>query len=312
MVGDVEGRLVCDLGGTNIRIALARGTSLSHRWSTPITAHSSFEAALASYLSKMQPGAISEIAIGAAGPIDGKSVQLTNAPWIFETSNISAALGGIDVLCFNDLQPVARSIAALKGDELETLSSGAPGSTAQLAVNVGTGFGAAVLHRNGDELHAAATEAGHMALPAIIASKTPQPNKPDLTIEDLLSGNGVEQLYRHLSSVSHVSMHAQSADTITCPADIFAAVENDAVARQTADAFGFALGVALRDLILAHAAWGGVYLYGSVIKGWIETGQTETLIDGLSAIDAMDDRVSKVPVHRIVRDDAALLGLALM
>lgn len=312
MAREGEGRLVCDLGGTNIRIALARGTALSHHWSAPLTAYSSFESALTSYLGKMQPGAIAEVAIGAAGPVDGKRIRLTNAPWVFDVSNISAALGGIDILCFNDLQPVARAIAALDADALDTLRPGTPASAVQLAVNVGTGFGAAALHRDGDDLHVAATEAGHMALPRIITDRNPELARLGSTVEDLLSGQGVALLYRQLSSTSHVSMHAQTTQSITCPADIFAVAGTDAVARKTAEIFGFALGVALRDLILAHAAWGGVYLYGSVIRGWIETGQTETLIDGLSAIDAMSDRLDKVPVHRITRDDAALLGLALL
>jgi glucokinase len=308
------GRLVCDLGGTNMRIALAhhtaQGTTLLNRWSTSLSAFASFDVALEAYLDEMRPDAALDIAIGAAGPISGNRVKLTNADWILQASKISPLLWGGNVLFFNDLQPVARSIPALDAGDVETLRHGDDASgAARLAVNVGTGFGAAALHKANDQWHAVATEAGHTALPAILARDVPEITSIGDTLEDLMSGQGVMAIYRHLSGGDHPSARATD---FSSAADLFDAAADDPIAMRTVDLFGYALGLALRDLILAHAAWGGVYLFGSVIKGWRQTGRTDPLEDGLCAIDAMGPRIARVPIHRITNEDAALLGLALL
>lgn len=315
MAQDLHARLVCDLGGTNVRVALAHsgpnGVTLLNPWSTPLTAYGAFEDALKTYLDDMRPSGRLDIAIGAAGPVSENRVKLTNADWILKASNISPLLSGGDVLFFNDLQPVARSIPALDPADMETIRAGDAGDMLGtcLAVNVGTGFGASALHRWRGDFQATATEVGHMALPAQLIGDVPELSGLGETLEDLMSGNGVVATYRHLAGADHPSARPQN---MSSAADVFTAALEDPIAGRSADLFGYALGLALRDLILAHAAWDGVFLFGSVIRGWSETGRTSGLLDGLSAIDAMGNRVSGVPIHRIKNEDAALLGLALL
>jgi glucokinase len=307
-------RLVCDLGGTNVRFACADGAELSGRWSAPLAGYSGFGNALAEALAQIDRGMPDSVAVGAAGPVDGQTIRLTNAPWVLEASHVSRACGDAKVLFFNDLQPVARAIPALEATELETLRDGSPASgAARLAINVGTGFGAAVLHETLQEFLSCPTEAGHMAIPAALFQNMPEAigrkaNGIAETVEDFLSGAGVVSLYTFLAGSDHpLSRH----DVATSAATVFASAQEDPISSRICESFGYGLGLAVRDLILAHAAWGGVYLFGSVINGWVGTGRLESFHHGLSALGAMEDRITRVPVHRIARDDAALLGLAL-
>ena len=87
-------RLVADVGGTNVRIGLADETgSMTSRLTYRGEEFASFADVLATYLKMV--GDIkhcSACAIGAAGPVDGDRVRLTNTPWALERSEISAQL----------------------------------------------------------------------------------------------------------------------------------------------------------------------------------------------------------------------------
>jgi glucokinase len=99
-------------------------------------------------------------------------------------------------LFFNDLQPVARAIPALALTDFTTLRAGASVTgAARLAINVGTGFGAAVLqqtapHECGGGFLSFPTEAGHMTLPHALALDAPEVKGLGATLEDILSGSG--------------------------------------------------------------------------------------------------------------------------
>jgi glucokinase len=314
-------RLVCDLGGTNVRFARADGSELSHHWSAPLADHSGFEEALGVALDRMSAGSPDSIAIGAAGPVDGDTISLTNASWVLEAGPISRACGGADVLFFNDLQPVARAIPALALTDFTTLRAGASVTgAARLAINVGTGFGAAVLqqtapHECGGGFLSFPTEAGHMTLPHALALDAPEVKGLGATLEDILSGSGVLSLYHHLAGSDHPSAQGQ---TPSSAAQVFDSATTDPISARSCDLFGYGLGLAVRDLILAHAAWGGVFLFGSVVHGWVEAGRLASFQQGLCASGALgapgviEERIARVPVHNITRDDAALLGLALL
>ena len=88
-------------------------------------------------------------AIAAAGPVDGNAVKLTNNAWIVDGAKISALMNGVPVAVVNDLEAVAAALPHLTPDDLTTLGAIAPvrpERRTMIAVNVGTGFGAAARH----------------------------------------------------------------------------------------------------------------------------------------------------------------------
>ncbi|MEO0792266.1 MAG: ROK family protein [Pseudomonadota bacterium] len=307
--------VVSDLGGTNVRFATvaADGRTLTHVTSHPLTSFADFSSALTAYASGHlgDPTAVARIAIGAAGPVSNNRVQLTNAPWTIDAADLKSELG-CRARLVNDLQAVASAIPHLTTDTLESWR-GEPGSgdiaTTAIALNVGTGFGASALHTftvgNVPTSHAAATEAGHISLPLDYQDREPAPKPTSdgqasiepATFEDVLSGRGLVELVARTSGVRFDDARA-----------VIAAAGRPEVDRALAH-FGWLAGRAARDLVLAHGAWGGIYLFGSVLEGWAEVADRASFFSGFDGPNPMAAPLSTVPVIQIKHPQAALVGL---
>lgn len=301
-------QLVADVGGSNARFARSPGHRiLSERRSYLLRDHQSFYSALRAYLAETGGAkGCTGAAIGVAGPVDGDRVTLTNAPWTIEASEFSGMLGGAPVELLNDLQAVALALPYLSDDELSPLG-GAQRETAKrrtmIALNVGTGFGAAtVIPADGDWI-ANPGEPGHMTLGALDDAQL-RLLRGTRSVEDLLSGRGVVKLYKHLAD-GEALLGAKDLSG----ARIFADAGHDKSAQETVRQFSALLGRIAGDLVLAAAAWGGVYLCGSVVNGWAGAGGGPHFRAPFEDKGAMTERMQDVYSGIILRDDAALLGL---
>ncbi|MEO0730060.1 MAG: glucokinase [Pseudomonadota bacterium] len=312
--------VVVDLGGTNVRFAVADHAeagvvSVSRVTRYALNAFMSFDEALDAFQrAQLDGAAIAGLAVGAAGLVSGGIVKLTNAPWSLNADDLSHRLGGARVVIVNDLQAVGRALGALTDDDVEPLRTQdagsdlvAPGVAPRLAVNVGTGFGASACHAISGASNSGpvgvrwlvtATEAGHMTdgFKSAIQSA-------DTTVEEVCSGAGLLALANaYLKELGGATPYASARDVCarnTTPA-----------ATQALDRFGWTLGRAVRDLVLAHGAWSGVYLTGSVADAWWKSGQTETFWSAYEGESPMRAQLDRVPMYHITVDDPALIGLA--
>lgn len=301
-------RLVADVGGTNVRFARATGLSeLNGLAEFPVADFACFEDALKAYLRRedTEDDCLSA-AIAAAGPVSAGTINLTNNDWSISKNTISALLGGKPVALFNDLQAAALSIPMLDGADLLpvfTPASAPDPLETRLAVNVGTGFGASPLLHTERGWCAAATEAGHMCLAASTAEQlelVASPSRMFGSIEDALSGRGLQNLY---------SFYAEAGEPPAAQS-IFAAAGTSAAASSAVTMFASLLARACGDLVLAHGAWGGVYLFGSVALEWSGQDIPASFAKDFAGQGLMSQRIARVPVHAVVRDNAPLLGLA--
>lgn len=303
---DASPVVVSDVGGTNVRFAAydQYGVQLDMvRY--PVAAHKTFADAFHAFaggaLQGRKPVAI---AVGAAGPVRNGHVSMTNVDWVIREHELAALTSaGIGVLV-NDLPPIARAIPELAIDEKRALiGQPLPNEHIKtaLAVNVGTGFGAAALHRmpssgcepQGERWFVAATEAGHMLNPM---------TGSDDTFEERLAGPFVSA-----QSASHGLGDPGGLFTPGAPQSAF----DDAVD------FTRQFGGAIANLVLAHAAWDGVYLVGSVAVAWAnavvrEQGagpMTDALRSAVHQPGKMQTQLEGVPVVVVDRVDPGLLGL---
>lgn len=176
-------RLIADIGGTNARFALVRPSEPIAPLVMPVASHATFLDALADFLGERGAN-VTSCAIAAAGPREEGFIDMTNTPWVIDAEAISAMLG-CPVRLFNDLEAVACALPYLGADDLVTVRAGAQRNTApMIAVNVGTGFGAAVAIPTAWGWHPLATEPGHLRLPG----------SQDGEVEDVLSGPGYARL----------------------------------------------------------------------------------------------------------------------
>ena len=253
-------------------------------------------------------------AIGAAGPVEGDAVTLTNrSNWTIRSDEVSGLLAGAPVKLLNDLQAVAAALPHLQTSDLEVIGKARPdlpgeirdAKAPMLALNVGTGFGAALAVCRDGVWFSLPSEAGHMTLAASVTEKQDLLDTGP-SVESLLSGAGVAALYDHLAVGRNTTTEPDGA------AEIFARSANDPHAAAAVGIFSDVLGRIAGDLVLATGAWGGVYLTGSVTHGWAACADLTRFRNAFTSKGLMRERMTCVPTAIITRAEVALFGLAMV
>lgn len=280
-------RLICDVGGSNARFAASTAPGqIDGLHVVPSSAMTDFTASLLADIARRpHPDALTSVAIAAAGPIDDQRVALTNVEGcVIDAAAISAAIAGKPVSLLNDLEAAAWCLPIVGEDQRMTiLDPASPLHGPRLIVNVGTGFGAAVLLSVTEGWHAIACEPGHMKFAGATT-----PAAGILSVEDVLSGRALAAAGLHL-------------DATTAPS------EDDAA---KIDELGARLGQICGDLVLACGAWGGVSLCGSVARTWSHLRRFDTFATAFVDKGPMRPRMLRVGVDCLTAPEPPLLGLS--
>ncbi|MBK5928240.1 glucokinase [Rhodobaculum claviforme] len=293
--------LVADIGGTNMRLALARdgrlleGSVTRHPcagWRDPM-------APMAAYLGARGVARVGGVCVAVAGPVRDGIARMTNLAWEVDAGALSDRFGGVRAVVLNDLQAQGHALDHLAPGSLRpviAVARRAPGP--RLVIGVGTGFNAAVVHDTPSGRLVTASEAGHATLPApdpqiaaLAGSIATAGLRPE--IEEALSGRGLSRIDAFLGH------GGRPAPEITA-----------AGPGPTLALFARLLGVVAGDLALVHLPWGGVYLVGGMARA-----VAPQLADGGFAT-ALRDRGRFAPllaglaVDLLEDDHAALAGCA--
>jgi glucokinase len=305
-----SGRLVADVGGSNVRFAIADADGrLAQATSYLIADFASFADALQSYLTATGHPKFGAGAIAAAGPIDGGRVDITNNNWSIDRAEVSVALGGVPVAIVNDLEAMAAALPYLGPDDYAAIGAPAPRQgdhRTMLAFNVGTGLGAASALFRAGRWWTAPSEAGHMTLGPLIRDGI-EIAAEGASIESVLSGAGVVALHRRILQDQGISQHS-----LRDASEVFARIGRDAAAARTVALLTVVLGRIAGDLVLATASWGGVYFCGSVATAWAALADPAQFRDEFVRKGPMQPRMLHVPSAVIRREHAALFGLAML
>jgi len=222
---------------------------------------------------------------------------------VIDSARVSRVLGGKPVALLNDLEAAALALPALKESDMDVLIARAsPLDGPRLVVNVGTGFGGALLVQTRAGWHAVACEPGHMtlALPASAAANLSDP----VSVEDMISGLTLTDKERRqrLWSFAGKSLSREASD-------LFPVCGTDESADSFVLAFSRLLGQVCGDLVLACGAWGGVYLCGSVASAWSRAGGIRAFQDAFESKGPMSSRMQRVDVNLITAENPVLTGL---
>ena len=298
-------RLVSDVGGTNVRFARAEaGKGLQKRSSYRVSTFATFSDALRTYLDETggKNGCIGA-AIGAAGRIASGAVRLTNLAWHISEADVSSELGAPCTL-INDVQAVSFSLPALSPADFLTLGLPEPAFAAArrlLVANIGTGFGAATLIRTSSGWTSCPSEAGHMSL-TFSGWGDDSLRQKFMSVEHALSGHGLCNLHAAIAN-----------DTpALAPSEIIAKANSDPRYATTLRLFTQIAGDVLGNLVLAVAAWDGVFLCGSVARGFAPAADLSLLRQSFEGTGRMSEWKKQIPLALVTNDDAALIGLAVL
>ena len=313
--------LLADLGGTNIRFALAdAATAMPLRDDSirryRVDGFPSLAQAARGYLDEIGSGARSGV-FAVAGRVDGDSVRITNHPWTIGIEATRAALGMDNLIVKNDFEAMAHSLLLLAPTDLRSIGPARPPTVGSrtdqtfAVVGPGTGLGVGGLFRRDGHYHAIASEGGHIAFAAgtdeeIEVLKILHRRFGRVSVERVVSGQGLTNLYLALCKLD-----GRPHDDLS-PADVTdrAGRGVDAACVRAVELCAALLGSIAGDFVLAYGGWDGVYLAGGLaihLLPWLERGAfRERFEDKGRFASAM----TCVPSQAIVHHDPGLLGAA--
>lgn len=179
-----------------------------------------------------------------------------------------------------------------------------------LVLGPGTGFGASCLVTRNAARLAVITEAGHATLPAESEREERAINHlrrqfGHVSIERVLSGSGLQNLYEALAAVDGVEAPQRDAAGITG-----AALEgNCRFSRAVLEMFCSLLGSVAGNLALTFCARGGVYIAGGIVPRFPEFLAASPFRTRFESKGRFQDYLQNIPTSIIVRPDASFQGL---
>lgn len=302
--------LVADVGGTNTRVALARGTTIiagtTERFRN--AEHSGLETVLAEYLSKHR-NLPQQAAIALAGPVRGPVAEMTNLGWRVEANELGRMTGIRQVALLNDLQAQGHALPHLPPEHLRMIREGQPEPGARLVIGLGTGVNAAPVYPAGAGHIVPPAEAGHIHLPQQTEedqhlARWLVARRGFASVEDVLAGSGLERLYAYHAEQAGGAPARDAGAIMTAMAD------GDALATRTGRHYVRLLAQMTADLALITLPFGGIYYIGGVARAFTPFMARFGYDDAFTDMGRFSDLVAQFPVALVEDDFAALTGCA--
>lgn len=313
--------ILADIGGTNTRVALARGETVLTETIRRFP-NADYKARgqdighiLRDYLSTAGE-AVSGVCVAAAGPVQDGVATMTNLDWVMDAALLSAATGARKVAILNDLQAQGHALGHIPADRLRSVIDGpaVPGAP-MLVVGLGTGVNAAPVHGSGAGRIVPPSECGHVNMPvrseedlrlmrfteALLAARG---EVAHCGVEEVLSGRGLANLH------AFAAAEAGTPATLTSAQVLEALAADDPIAIHAARAYTRILGQTLADLALIHLPWGGIYLIGGMARAMTPSFARFGLTGTFRETRRVDLLVKDFSVSVIEDDYAALTGCA--
>src|SRR6266853_2394338 len=214
--------LLGDIGATNARFALLAEGVLSPVTWVEVASYPQFADAVADLLqAQFREMAVSDALIAVAGPVDGGRCAFTNCAWTIDDREVRDRFDFKTVRVINDFEATALSLPHLAEPDLYALGGGRAVPGAPMAVlGPGSGLGVACLVADGPRRTVVASEGGHATLPAASRREDAvldvlRQRFGHVSAERVLSGPGLENLYRALAAVDGVDAPPRNAEEIT-------------------------------------------------------------------------------------------------
>ncbi len=317
--------LAGDIGGTNARLVLlergGRPTEFVHERRYRTREHASLRAVIRRFLDEVGAGPTSAAAFGFAGPVFEGRAHATNADWVIDAIQISAALDGIPVQIVNDLESTGLGIPHLVPDRLLTLRAGEPyerGNAALIAA--GTGLGEAILVRDGGGFRPIPSEGGHSDFAPLDEEQDDLLHhlRADLgrvDAEHVLSGPGLARIHGFL--LAQPGAHEEPS--------VLARMQQEDVARVVSESalagrselcdralrlFCRAYGAEAKNLALKALATGGIFIGGGIAPKIAPALANGAFLAAFDDHPALRPVLSRIPVRVILEENTSLIGAA--
>jgi len=307
--------LVGDVGGTNARLALIDTAGhIRHPRIFACRDYGSLADIIAEYIDqtagrKRPPKAV----FAVAGPVVDGEIEFTNLKWTVSEGDLLAQFEFEAVDLINDFAAQALACPRLEGPDLREI--GPPkGRGAHdcpiVALGAGTGFGVAALARSDRGEIAISTEGGHAGFAPTDAVELEIWKRLDerfgrVSIERLLSGQGLYEVYRTLSALAGKEVVLADEMAVTKEGLV-----GDPLAAAALDRFAAMLGAVAGDLALIYGARGGVYVSGGIAPRMAERLAAGPFRARFEDKGRLSDYVRGIPTFLVIHPYPAIVGAA--
>lgn len=318
--------LAGDVGGTKTVLALFEAERGALTLVRDVTLRSrefsSLEAAIGHFLNAGATAKIAGACFGVAGAVIDGRWTATNLPWTVDEETLRGTIPTPRVKLVNDLEAAARGVLHLPAADLLTLQAGTPRKGNMALIAAGTGLGEALIVREGSRHLVIASEGGHAGFAPRTERETAllgylRREFGHVSVERVLSGPGLFNIYRFLRDTSDVAEPAWLKDRIdredgSAVISEVGGANGHPLCVEALDLFASIYGAEAGNLALRVLAVGGVYIGGGIapkIRAKLGEG---------GFIDAFRDKgrfaplMASIPVRLVLDPRAPLLGAALV
>ncbi len=326
--------LVADIGGTNIRLAIAdQFQQLSQISSYQCANFNSLAEVISLYLTEKElteatlNGSVINACLAIACPVDDDLIAMTNLPWKFSQQALKQQLKLNNLTLINDYTAIALAIPHLDDTQKVKIGGGKTVAGKNIAVcGPGTGLGVASLINISTSAekahwHCVSGEGGHVDFAPVDNTEIEilqylQTIKKRVSYEQLLSGYGLEQIYQALRVIKNrhegITKENEPKTSKLSAKDIstHALSKSCDVCQQALSQFCKVLGSFAGNLALTLNSQGGVYIAGGIAPRFIDYIKTSEFRARFEAKGRLSGITQQTPTYIITESQPGLLGAA--
>jgi glucokinase len=306
-------RLLADIGATHARFALESAPGVLRNVAVLLCDdYPGIVPLLNAYLAQLGGVRISHAAFALANPISGDFIRMTNRDWQFSTDEVRRAIGLTTLLIVNDFTALAMALPGFKPDDLLQIGEGKPQPHAVAGVlGPGTGLGVSGVIPTVDGFVTLGSEGGHVNFaPAdereFAILQYAWREWQHVSNERLISGPGMEIIYRALAARNGVDAPARNAADIVSGA----LEQNDALCLEVLECFAGMLGGAAANLAVTLGAFGGIFIGGGIVPRVAQWFATSPFRARFEAKGRFSSYLAQIPTYVIMTPNPALYGVA--
>ena len=323
-------KLVADLGGTNIRLAVSVSSDdnkieLLDIKQYQLRDYQDLRHLITNYINSIDSinniNQINSCCFAVAGPILNNKVQMTNYNWEITTSLINNILEIDNAVLINDFLAIAHSIGHLDNNHFIEIGEGKSNKNSPVSVfGPGTGLGSALLVPNESSYKIFPTEGGHVAISArskleLLIFDYWRKKGCRINREFFISGNGIERLYEAILANDIGEENISQANLLSAPDISQRACNEDSskeneISKLALEVFCTLLGSAAGDQVLSTGSLGGLILAGGILPKIKDFLIKSNFRKRFESKGPMSDYNKSVTTKLIVADQPGLIGAA--
>lgn len=312
--------LLADMGGTHARFACLKLDDPVPQLIGVYAADTcpSFDAVMDQLCTSIEQlnlslGRLARICVAVAANPSADEIVLTNNAWRFNRIELSEILGCADIRVVNDFAAVARSLPLLQPEDTVQIGGGeAQADGVMVAIGPGTGTGVASLIIDGvGEPLVVPGEGGHVDFAPvgdieIAVLQYLRGHFERVSIERLLSGEGILSLYRALCDIHGHSIALSAPEAVGKAAQ----AHSDPMAAEAMAVFFAVLGSVAGDLALTLGARGGLYIAGGIVPHYVELLRHSQFRSRFESKGRFAEHNAGIPSFIVTHPNPGLLGVA--